>query len=51
MDLQSRAQATAGIVGRTGIDEAMIDRLVRAFCDRVRADPVLGPIFAERVKD
>lgn len=52
MDLQSRrAQATADIAGRTGIDEAMIDRLVRAFYDRVRADPVLGPIFASRIKD
>ena len=52
MDLQSRrAQATADIVQRTGIDEAMIDRLVRTFYDRVRADAVLGPIFAGRIKD
>jgi hemoglobin len=52
MDLQSRrAQARADIVRRTGIDEAMIDRLVRAFYDRVRADSVLGPIFAERIED
>ena len=52
MDLQSRrAQATADNVQRTGIDEAMIDRLVRTFYDRVRADAVLGPIFAGRIKD
>ena len=36
---------------RTGIDEAMIDRLVRAFYAKVRADEVLGPVFAERVAD
>jgi hemoglobin len=28
----------------------MIDRLFRAFYDRVRADSVLGPVFAERIK-
>jgi hemoglobin len=52
MDLQSRwAQATVDIVQRTGIDEAMVDRLVRTFYDQVRADSVLGPIFDERIKD
>ncbi|MBX9456242.1 MAG: group III truncated hemoglobin [Rhizobium sp.] len=35
----------------TGIDEAMIDRLVRAFYGKVRQDPILGPIFEARVKD
>ena len=34
-----------------GIDEAMIERLVRAFYERVRADEVLGPIFAARIDD
>jgi hemoglobin len=52
MDLESRrAQATAEIVERTGIDEAMIERLVRAFYDRARADLVLGPIFEARIDD
>jgi hemoglobin len=52
MDLESRrAQATAEIVQRTGIDEAMIERLVRAFYDRARTDPVLGPIFEARIDD
>jgi hemoglobin len=46
-----RAQATAEIVQRTGIDEAMIHRLVHAFYDRVRADAFLGPVFEERVAD
>jgi hemoglobin len=35
----------------TGIDEAMIDRLVRRFYGRVRLDPTLGPIFEARVED
>lgn len=35
----------------TGIDEPMIARLVDAFYDRVRADPLIGPVFAERISD
>jgi hemoglobin len=37
------------IHARTGIDAAMIRRLVHGFYDRVRADPVLGPIFDARI--
>ena len=46
-----RAEITAQIVERTGIDEAMIERLVRAFYAKVRADALLGPIFASRIDD
>jgi hemoglobin len=42
-----RAEITAEIRARTGIDEVMIDRLVA----RVREDELLGPIFASRIKD
>ena len=35
----------------TGIDEAMIERLVRTFYGRVRQHPVLGPIFDARIVD
>ncbi len=35
----------------TGIDEAMIERLVREFYARVRKDPLLGPVFEERIAD
>lgn len=35
----------------TTITEAEIDRLVPAFYDRVRRDPVLGPIFDGAVAD
>jgi hemoglobin len=41
----------ADIVARTGIDEAMIDRLVRAFYAGARRDPLLGPIFQRHVGD
>jgi len=46
-----REQLTAEIVARTGIDDAMIDRLVRAFYARVRLDALLGPIFEARIRD
>jgi hemoglobin len=36
---------------RTGIDEAMIDRVVRTFYAKVREDEVLAPVFNERVVD
>ncbi len=39
------------IVTRTGIDEAMIERLVRGFYGRARHDPLIGPIFESRVQD
>ncbi|MGH8144206.1 MAG: group III truncated hemoglobin [Steroidobacteraceae bacterium] len=39
------------IVQRTGIDEAMIARLVHAFYDRARIDPLIGPVFERQVRD
>ncbi|HRJ70302.1 MAG TPA: group III truncated hemoglobin, partial [Beijerinckiaceae bacterium] len=46
-----RAAVTAALRAETGIDEAMIERLVRAFYHRVQADPLLGPVFAARIAD
>jgi hemoglobin len=46
-----RLQISADLRERTGIDAAMIDRLVRAFYGKARADALLGPVFAERVAD
>lgn len=40
-----------GIIARTGIDEAMIERLVQLFYDRARRDPLIGPIFMSHVQD
>lgn len=48
---ERRAQITLEIVERTGIDDAMIERLVRTFYRQVRADLLLGPIFEERIGD
>ncbi len=51
-DPEARRQAAVRrIEAETGIDEAMIARLVDAFYDRVRADPLLGPVFADRISD
>jgi hemoglobin len=41
----------ADIVARTGIDEAMIDRLVRSFYARAQRDPLIGPVFDAHVGD
>jgi hemoglobin len=42
---------TAALMARTGLDEATLARLVRRFYAKVRADDLLGPIFAARVHD
>jgi hemoglobin len=39
------------VAERTGIDEAMIERLVRTFYGRVQKDDLLGPVFAGRITD
>jgi len=53
--MEDAAERRARIVAQrrleTGIDEAMIDRLVRTFYGKVRLDPMLGPIFEARVQD
>ncbi|HEV2676121.1 MAG TPA: group III truncated hemoglobin [Aliidongia sp.] len=46
-----RADITRRIQDETGIDEAMIARLVDGFYARVREDAVIGPIFAARIAD
>lgn len=46
---ERRAAITAAVQAETGIDEAMIEKLVRAFYQRVQADPMIGPVFAARI--
>ncbi len=46
-----RAAVVAEIVARTGIDAAMIERLVDAFYAKVRRDPLLAPVFAARIEE
>lgn len=48
---QSREDIVAERVAETGIDEAMVKRLVHRFYGEVRADPVLGPVFEAQVED
>lgn len=47
----ARPAVTADLMARTGLDDAMITRLVHGFYDRVRGDALLGPIFADRVSN
>ena len=49
--VERRAEIIASIQAETGIDEAMIQRLVRGFYARVREDPMIGPVFAARIRD
>jgi hemoglobin len=44
-----RAGLSRDIMAETGIDEAMIGRLVRTFYREIRVDPILGPIFNARI--
>jgi hemoglobin len=37
--------------GDSGIDETMIENLVRSFYDSARLDPLIGPIFEAKVHD
>jgi hemoglobin len=48
---ERRERISAAIAARTGITEAMIERLVHAFYDKVRSDPLLAPVFAARIAD
>lgn len=48
---ERRARVVEEVTSRTGIDEPMIERLVRAFYARVDDDPLLGPIFAARIEN
>lgn len=46
-----REQIVEEIVAKTGITEALIERLVTTFYGRIRNDALLGPIFEARVTD
>jgi hemoglobin len=48
---ERREEITAEIAERTGITEAMIERLVRGFYEKVRADEMLAPVFNARIRD
>lgn len=48
---ERRAALTREVADRTGIDEPMIERLVRAFYGKVQEDPLLAPIFLSKVEN
>jgi hypothetical protein len=48
---ERRARISRDLLQKTGIDDAMIERLVRACYLRVQADPLIVPVFAARVHD
>ena len=48
---ERREAITAELMERTGITEAMIERLVDGFYAKVRSDAVLAPIFEARIRD
>ena len=48
---ERRARITRDLMEKTGIDDAMIERLVRTFYGRVQADSLIGPVFAARIAD
>jgi hemoglobin len=48
---QRRAEIVALAQKETGVDEDMIERLVRGFYARVRNDALLGPVFEAQITD
>lgn len=49
--IERRRAMSRAIQDETGIDEAMIERVVRSFYGRVRQDELLGPVFEARIDD
>lgn len=46
-----REAAIARVKAETGLSEALLSDLVDRFYDRVRVDPLLGPVFDEKIRD
>ncbi|WP_226584161.1 group III truncated hemoglobin [Acuticoccus sediminis] len=47
----ARPRMTATVMGETDLDETVLRELVHRFYDKVRTDPLLGPIFDARISD
>lgn len=50
-DGERRASMVQQMREQTGIDEGMIEQLVRGFYARIREDDLLGPVFNSRIHD
>lgn len=48
---ENRVPRATQSISQSGIDEAMIESLVRRFYEKVRVDDLLGPIFAAHIDD
>jgi hemoglobin len=48
---ERRAAVVTTMRSQTGIDERMIEKLVRGFYAHVRQDPLIGPIFESHIAD
>src|SRR5262249_11401870 len=48
---ERRARITRDLMDKTGIDDAVIERLVRTFLPGWQADPLIGRISAARIDD
>ena len=48
--VSTRPRITIEIMARTGLDEETLTELVHRFYDKARADALLGPIFAARIR-
>lgn len=46
-----RPEITEALIRQTGLTPDVIRQVVHSFYDRIRQDPLLGPIFAERITD
>lgn len=46
-----RLELARGLRRQTGLDEQVLDRVVRRFYARARSDPQIGPVFAAHVDD
>jgi hemoglobin len=49
--MQPQSLISLSIAEQTGLDEAMIETVLREFYARVRQDELLAPIFAARIED
>lgn len=47
----ARPAVTAAVMAQTGLNEEILRQLVHRFYGKVRADKLLGPIFAARIAD
>lgn len=49
--VSARPEMTARLMAETGLDDDVLRTFVHRFYDCVRTDPMLGPVFADRITD